>query len=102
MAKIRGVIFDLDGTLIDTLESYVLAFNRGIKEFGVGPVSKERLATFLNRALSLPIRRLAPPLSRQQRQGIVGVCGGGCGAMALPGLGLTLQARRLAAVGLAN
>ncbi len=53
MSKIKGVIFDLDGTLIDTLEGYIEAFNHGIKRFGLEPISREKLATFLNRALAL-------------------------------------------------
>ncbi len=51
--KIKGVIFDLDGTLIDTLETYTRAFNQGIAGFNLASVSKETLATFLNRALPL-------------------------------------------------
>jgi HAD superfamily hydrolase (TIGR01509 family) len=51
--KIKGVIFDLDGTLIDTLETYTRAFNQGIAGFNLAPISKETLATFLNRALPL-------------------------------------------------
>jgi len=53
MGKIKGVIFDLDGTLIDTLETYTLAFNQGIEAFNLKPISKEKLATLLNRALPL-------------------------------------------------
>jgi len=51
--KIKGVIFDLDGTLIDTHETYTRAFNQGILRFNLAPISKEKLATFLNRALPL-------------------------------------------------
>ncbi len=53
MPKIKGVIFDLDGTLIDSLETYTQAFNQGIGKFGLGPVTNEELATLLNRALGL-------------------------------------------------
>ncbi|MFC2008406.1 HAD family hydrolase [Chloroflexota bacterium] len=53
MRKIKGVIFDLDGTLIDTLEVYIKAFNRGIERFGLEPISREKLDTFLNQALAL-------------------------------------------------
>lgn len=53
MEKIKGVIFDLDGTLIDTLEAYARAFNQGIEKFGLKPVSEEKLAFFLNWGLPL-------------------------------------------------
>ncbi len=53
MPKIKGVIFDLDGTLIDTLETYIQAFNRGIGRFNLEPITKEKLAAFLNRDLGL-------------------------------------------------
>ena len=53
MSRIKGVIFDLDGTLINTLEAYAQAFNRGIKAFDLEPISKEKLATLLNQAMGL-------------------------------------------------
>ncbi len=53
MVKIRGVIFDLDGTLIDSLEAFIDAFNQGTAGFGLAPVSRDRLASFLNRATGL-------------------------------------------------
>ena len=46
--KIEGVIFDLDQTLIDSLEAFTEAFNRGIKRLGLGPVGKETVASFLD------------------------------------------------------
>ena len=33
MPQIKGVVFDLDGTLIDTLGTYTRAFNQGIAKF---------------------------------------------------------------------
>jgi HAD superfamily hydrolase (TIGR01509 family) len=62
MPKIKGVLFDLDGTLIDTLEAYTRAFNQGIKKFDLEPISEEKLASFLNRALGLEsiLRELFP------------------------------------------
>lgn len=62
MPKIKGVLFDLDGTLIDTLEAYTRAFNQGIKKFDLEPISQEKLASFLNRALGLEsiLRELFP------------------------------------------
>ena len=47
--KIKGVIFDLDQTLIDSLQAFTEAFNRGIKPFGLDPVAQEKLASFLDK-----------------------------------------------------
>ena len=62
MGKIKGVIFDLDGTLIDSLETYTQALNQGIQRFNLAPVSKEELASLLNRAVPLEqiIQQLFP------------------------------------------
>jgi phosphoglycolate phosphatase len=46
--KIKGVIFDLDQTLIDSLQAFTEAFNRGIKCLGLGPVGEEMVASFLD------------------------------------------------------
>jgi pyrophosphatase PpaX len=46
--KIKAVIFDLDQTLIDSLQAFTEAFNRGIKPFGLDPVGKEMVASFLD------------------------------------------------------
>jgi len=51
--RIKGVIFDLDGTLIDSLETYTRAFNQGIEAFGLKAISKEKLAAFLSTAKGL-------------------------------------------------
>jgi HAD superfamily hydrolase (TIGR01509 family) len=51
--EIKGVIFDLDGTLIDTLGTYTEAFNKGTEVFGLEPVTDEKIADFLNRGLRL-------------------------------------------------
>ena len=47
--KIKGVIFDLDQTLIDSLGAFTEAFNRGMRQFGLDPVTRERLASFLDK-----------------------------------------------------
>jgi HAD superfamily hydrolase (TIGR01509 family) len=46
--EIKGVIFDLDQTLIDSLQAFTEAFNRGAKRFGLAPVAREKLASFLD------------------------------------------------------
>jgi HAD superfamily hydrolase (TIGR01509 family) len=46
--KIKGVIFDLDQTLIDSLQAFTEAFNRGIERLGLDPVTEEMVASFLD------------------------------------------------------
>ena len=51
--KIKGVIFDLDETIINSLGTYTEAFNRGTATFGLTPVTEERIAHCLDRGLRL-------------------------------------------------
>jgi len=51
--KIKGVIFDLDETIIDSLGAYTEAFNRGTRTFGLKPVTEERIAHFLDKGFRL-------------------------------------------------
>ena len=68
MTRIKGVIFDLDGTLIDSLETYTQALNQGLSEFNLGPVSKQELAAFLNQAVGIDkiLQELFPVLSEDR------------------------------------
>ena len=65
MHSIKGVIFDLDGTLIDSLDTYNLAFNRIVKRYHLSPVDIRELADFLNQFISLEqlLQQLYPALS---------------------------------------
>lgn len=47
------MIFDIDGTLIDSFSAYYSAFNKGISQYNLEPVSKEFLINCLKRGLSL-------------------------------------------------
>ncbi len=58
--KIKGVIFDLDGTLIDTIDTFSRAFNQGIVKFGQKPVSREKVADFMNNGM--PMEKILPEL----------------------------------------
>jgi phosphoglycolate phosphatase-like HAD superfamily hydrolase len=50
---IRAVIFDIDGTLVDSFDAYYEVFNRGIASFNVDPVSRGFLRDNLAKGLSL-------------------------------------------------
>ena len=51
--KITGVIFDIDGTLVDSFPVYCSVFNQGIAKYQLGPVSKEYLVNALKRGDNL-------------------------------------------------
>jgi len=68
MQCIKGVIFDLDGTLIDSLDTYNLAFNRTVRRYQLEPIDIREMADFLNQFLSLEqlLTQLYPSLSPDQ------------------------------------
>ncbi|MBI4321664.1 MAG: HAD family hydrolase [Chloroflexi bacterium] len=51
--QIKGIIFDMDGTLLDSLGAYQQAFNDGVGRCGLGPATVESLAEKLNEGLNL-------------------------------------------------
>jgi len=52
-SKLRGIIFDLDGTLINTIDVYVKALNYGLELFGVEKITQEELCKYLDESISL-------------------------------------------------
>lgn len=52
-SRVKGAIFDLDGTLIDTIETFTRSFNKGIGKFGLGPVPIEITADFMNKGQTM-------------------------------------------------
>jgi HAD superfamily hydrolase (TIGR01509 family) len=49
----KAIIFDIDGTLVDAIETYQLAFNIGVARFGLQPVRAADLAQKLYNGLTL-------------------------------------------------
>ena len=60
--QIRGVIFDIDGTLIDSFSAFTSVFNKGISQFGLQPVSEQILTQSLKKGVNLAemLRRVFP------------------------------------------
>jgi len=50
---IKAVIFDLDGTILDSLDAFWRAFNAGVATFKLEPVAREPLLALMNRGASL-------------------------------------------------
>ena len=61
--NIEAVIFDIDGTLVDSFPVYCSAFNKGITRYNLEPVPKEFLMNCLKRGenLSEIFRKVFPP-----------------------------------------
>lgn len=51
--QIRGVIFDIDGTLVDTFSAFTSVFNEGTSQFNLRPVSQQFLTQSLKKGVSL-------------------------------------------------
>ena len=51
--RVKGVIFDLDETIIDTLSTFTESFNNGIGKFELKPVTDGRIAHFLDEGFRL-------------------------------------------------
>ena len=70
MGTIKGVIFDLDGTLIDSLVAYRMAFNKTVERYNLEPIDISELTDFLNQFLSLEevLKKLYPTLNHQDIQ----------------------------------
>jgi phosphoglycolate phosphatase len=51
--EIKALIFDIDGTLVDSFETYYGVFNSGIADYNIGKVSRDVLRKLLAKNLSL-------------------------------------------------
>ena len=67
---IKGVIFDLDGTLIDSLKTYCMAFNHTVKRYNLKPIDIKEISDFLNQFISLEqlLEKLYPSLTPDKIQ----------------------------------
>jgi len=63
---IRGVIFDLDGTLLDTLEDLADAANTTLAHFGLPGHTPDAYRYFVGEGLVTLIERIIPEASRSQ------------------------------------
>ncbi|MBU0663192.1 MAG: HAD family hydrolase [Proteobacteria bacterium] len=66
--EIRGVIFDLDGTLLDTLEDLADAANATLAQFGFPVHSTTAYRYFVGEGLMTLIERILPEKNRSQRE----------------------------------
>lgn len=60
-APIRAVIFDLDGTLLDTLSDIASATNQALKEMGLPTHPEEKFREFVGSGAAVLMQRATPP-----------------------------------------
>ena len=67
MTTLNGiVVFDLDGTLVDTTDAHVMSFSRAFQEMGYEPPSCEQIRGLLGKPGPDIIRSLMPRLSEDE------------------------------------
>jgi HAD superfamily hydrolase (TIGR01509 family) len=61
--RILGVIFDIDGTLVDSFSAFTSVFNQGTSQFNLRPVSQQFLTQSLKKGANLAemLRLVFPP-----------------------------------------
>jgi phosphoglycolate phosphatase len=62
--KYRAVIFDLDGTLLDTLEDIADASNMVLKQNGLSTYTVARYRQFVGRGMKNLVRSILPPIMK--------------------------------------
>ena len=58
----RAVIFDLDGTLLNTVESMAVAGNRMLRDLGLRPQPVDRYRYYAGDGADMLIHNCVPPL----------------------------------------
>ncbi len=71
---IKAVIFDLDGTILDSIDALWRAFNAGVTTFQLKPVAKKRLLGWMNQGTGLAriLTEIYPELSDEAASSLVG------------------------------
>ena len=60
ISRIRAVIFDLDGTLVDSAEEITLALDAAFFELGLRPLSREAVQALIGRGVRSLVERALP------------------------------------------
>lgn len=71
-----SIIFDLDGTLWDPVDTVLLAWNRVLKKHGICELSRKDLEETMGMQMEDISRKLFPDLNDSERQQLVEECSG--------------------------
>ena len=67
MGKIRAVVWDLDGTLLNTLDDLTNSLNLALRENGFGEHSRERVRNMVGNGTRMLITRAIPEGEENER-----------------------------------
>ena len=70
--KIRLIVFDLDGTLIDSRKDLTNSINAMLLEFGRQPLPEEIIANYIGDGAGMLVRRALGDPGRGQRRAALG------------------------------
>lgn len=62
---IKGLVFDLDGTLLNTLEDIAFSVNEGLRQLGYPPFSVDRYRYFVGDGVRILVHRVLSEFSTQ-------------------------------------
>lgn len=66
MEKIKAVLFDLDGTLVDTFESIVISFNKALMSIGASPAKRDFLMKSIGAPHEVTLKKLVPGATQDE------------------------------------
>lgn len=69
--KYEAIFFDLDGTLLDTLDDLAAAVNHALTAYGYPPRTREEVRAFIGDGVSLLVHRALPPAVPAEREAAV-------------------------------
>lgn len=74
-SKFDGIIFDLDGTLWDSVRSVVVVWNNALKSAGIEPtMTYEQLSRYMGLRIEQIFDNVIPQATREQREQIIKSC----------------------------
>src|SRR5262245_15863054 len=64
--RVRAVLFDLDGVLIDSYEAWFHVVNQAAKALGASAVTRERFQSVWGQGISADVKNLYPGRTREE------------------------------------